>query len=296
MIVALSSAACAVAGSFVQLLAFRAAGGVGSTMFTVAAALAHLRLAPPSLRGRATGACGTAASSWARSPGRWPAGARRGQPARTVSSSTRRCSCRWHGGRGCRARGTGLAPHEPGPVRPAVTFGTLLAHRSFRAALLSNVLNGWTVYGVRVALVPLYVIGGAPAAEHLVRRRAHRVRRGNRRRTADRRAVVRPERPPPGRRGGSAVVAVTALWLGFATSHGGAGGRGAAVRRRHRADEPGGERLGRRPRHDGATATSRWPGLAGFQMVGDPAPSSARWWQEPSSSGAAMPQGSRRCR
>ena len=59
VIVALSSAACAAAADFAQLLFFRAAGGVGSTMFTVAETALVIRLAPPGRRGRAAGACGT---------------------------------------------------------------------------------------------------------------------------------------------------------------------------------------------------------------------------------------------
>jgi MFS family permease len=68
VVVALSSAACAVAGDYAQLLAFRTVGGLGSMMFTVAAA--------PLIIGRG--------SSWARRWGRssvprwwWSARARR---------------------------------------------------------------------------------------------------------------------------------------------------------------------------------------------------------------------------
>ena len=56
LVVGLSSAACAVAADFGELLAFRAVGGVGSTMFTVSAAALLVRLAPPRLRGRASAA------------------------------------------------------------------------------------------------------------------------------------------------------------------------------------------------------------------------------------------------
>ena len=56
LIVGISSAACAAAADFRQLLVFRAAGGVGSAMFTVSAAALLVRLAPARMRGRAAAA------------------------------------------------------------------------------------------------------------------------------------------------------------------------------------------------------------------------------------------------
>src|SRR6478735_409663 len=58
-VVAASSAACAFAADYGQLLAFRAAGGLGSTMFTVSAASLLVRISPPAMRGRASGAWAT---------------------------------------------------------------------------------------------------------------------------------------------------------------------------------------------------------------------------------------------
>jgi MFS family permease len=59
LVVALSSAACATATGYLQLLIFRAVGGIGSTLFTVSAALLLIQITPPSLRRRATGAWAT---------------------------------------------------------------------------------------------------------------------------------------------------------------------------------------------------------------------------------------------
>jgi DHA1 family tetracycline resistance protein-like MFS transporter len=59
LIVAASSAACAFATDYGQLLIFRAAGGLGSTMFTVSEASLLVRVSPPALRGRAAGAWAT---------------------------------------------------------------------------------------------------------------------------------------------------------------------------------------------------------------------------------------------
>src|SRR5690349_20636588 len=54
-----------------------------------------------------------------------------------------------------RARGRADPAHS---VVATVTFGAVLRVPVFRAALASNFVNGWTVYGVRVALVPLFVV------------------------------------------------------------------------------------------------------------------------------------------
>ena len=103
LVVALSSAACAVAAGFPQLLVFRAAGGVGSAMFTVSAAALLVRLAPHRMRGRASAAwsggflLGTVARSltrwWAtpgRSPGRWWRGSSSNGPGTPPGSPRRR--------------------------------------------------------------------------------------------------------------------------------------------------------------------------------------------------------------
>ena len=55
LIVALSTGACAFAQAYWQLLLFRSLGGIGSTMFTVSSISLLVRLAPPALRGRASG-------------------------------------------------------------------------------------------------------------------------------------------------------------------------------------------------------------------------------------------------
>jgi MFS family permease len=54
-VVALSTGACAFAGSYWQLLVLRGLGGIGSTMFTVSALSLLIRLAPVRMRGRASG-------------------------------------------------------------------------------------------------------------------------------------------------------------------------------------------------------------------------------------------------
>lgn len=155
VVVAVSSAACAFATNFGQLLVFRAVGGIGSTMFTVAAALLLIRIVPPSLRGRAAGAWATGSLLGAL------AGPLVGAALITVHLRApfllyaallvlTAVVC----GR------TLTQPTGPAADRPpeARTFATALRNPTFRAALSSNFVYGWTVYGIRIALVPLYVV------------------------------------------------------------------------------------------------------------------------------------------
>ena len=60
LIVAASTAACAFAQDYWQLLVFRGLGGAGSVMFTVASMALVVRLAPPESRGRVSGAYASA--------------------------------------------------------------------------------------------------------------------------------------------------------------------------------------------------------------------------------------------
>ena len=60
LIVAASTAACAFAQGYWQLLLFRGLGGIGSVMFTVASMALVIRLAPPESRGRVSGAYASA--------------------------------------------------------------------------------------------------------------------------------------------------------------------------------------------------------------------------------------------
>ncbi len=53
-VVAVSTGGCAFATAYWQLIALRLLGGIGSTMFTVSALSLLIRVAPPSMRGRAS--------------------------------------------------------------------------------------------------------------------------------------------------------------------------------------------------------------------------------------------------
>jgi MFS family permease len=61
------------------------------------------------------------------------------------------------------------APAEQ--VHTEVTMRAALAHRAYRAALVSNFATGWSVFGVRMAVVPLFisdVMGRGPRMTGLV--------------------------------------------------------------------------------------------------------------------------------
>jgi MFS family permease len=157
VIVAVSTGACAFAQQYWQLLLFRALGGTGSTMFTVSAVALLIRLSPPSMRGRASGL-------WATSflmgniAGPLVGGG-------LVSVSLRApflvycvsllvaASVAWLFLR----RSTLAAPDRSDGV-PVVTVREALGHRTYLAALVSNLANGWAVFGVRISLIPLFVV------------------------------------------------------------------------------------------------------------------------------------------
>ncbi|MGW5644883.1 MFS transporter [Saccharopolyspora sp. NPDC003752] len=156
-IVGISTAACAFAGSYWQLLIFRALGGTGSTMFTVSAVALLVRLAPPHLRGRASGV-------WATSfllgnvSGPIIGGVMVGYSLRLpfITYGIALFIAAFIGW--LLLRKSTLAAPQPDNGAPSMTVRQALSQRAYRAAMLSNFSNGWAVYGVRIALVPLFVV------------------------------------------------------------------------------------------------------------------------------------------
>ncbi|WP_020668254.1 MFS transporter [Amycolatopsis nigrescens] len=156
-IVAGGSLACAVVNEYWQLLLFRSLSGIGSTMFTVSAVGLLIRIAPPELRGRASGLWGT--------------GFLLGSVAGPVlGGGLVEVSLRapfvvygvalivvtvlvW-----AQLRNSGLASRADAEEAPEMTFMQALRHPAYRAALSSNFANGWLVFGVRTSLIPLFVV------------------------------------------------------------------------------------------------------------------------------------------
>jgi DHA1 family tetracycline resistance protein-like MFS transporter len=157
-VVALTTAAMAFATEYWHLIALRGLGGIGSTMFTISALSLLIRLAPPQMRGRASGA--------------WATGFLLGNivgplaGGGLVAISLRAPFLVYAavlvvvvGLSGLMLRGRIVAADIPGIELPAaVRFRDALGHPAYRAALVASFGNGWAVFGARVALVPLLVV------------------------------------------------------------------------------------------------------------------------------------------
>ncbi|RBY87782.1 MFS transporter [Blastococcus sp. TF02A-30] len=160
-IVAVTTGLAGLAGSFPVFLALRAAGGVGSAMFTVSALSLLLRVAPPTHRGRA-------AATW---QGGFILGGIAGPAAGgLLAELSPRLPFFLYAGFLIVAGAVGLAllrtapagpagPHAAGPdlEQGPVPLGAALRTRAYIAALVANLGVGWVLFGVRNSLVPLYV-------------------------------------------------------------------------------------------------------------------------------------------
>jgi MFS family permease len=165
-IVGISSTACAFADSYWQLLVFRALGGIGSTMFTVSGVGLLIRLAPPHLRGRASGL-------WATSfllgniSGPIVGGLVVGYSLRLpfITYGVALFIAAFLGW--FLLRKSTLAAPVRDDETPKMPLGEALRNRAYLASLLSNFGNGWAVLGVRLALVPLFVVEALKAPESM---------------------------------------------------------------------------------------------------------------------------------
>lgn len=159
VIVSASTLACAFAQSYWQLLLFRAAGGIGSTMFTVSALALLIRLAPADIRGRASGFF-SAGFLMGSITGPLIGGALVGFGLRMpfvvyaialiVASLVVATLLRGVGGR--------PAVDALAPAVEPLSFVEALRDSAYRAILTSNFTQGFASMGVRVALVPLFVV------------------------------------------------------------------------------------------------------------------------------------------
>ncbi|MDQ3764163.1 MAG: MFS transporter [Actinomycetota bacterium] len=156
-LVCLSTGACALAGEYWQLLVLRSLGGIGSTMFTVSAVALLIRLTPPPLRGWST-------SLWSSSfllgsvtgplvGGGLIAISLRAPFVAYAAALFVAAAVAW-----LFLRHSTLVGVVSAKDIPAVTVREALGHPAYRAALVSNFANGWAVFGVRIALVPLFVV------------------------------------------------------------------------------------------------------------------------------------------
>lgn len=166
LIVAASTAACAFAQDYWQLLIFRGLGGAGSVMFTVASMALVVRLAPPESRGRVSGAYASAfliGNVCGPIVGGMLAGFGLRIPFLAYAAALVLAAL---------VVQTQLS-HVPGKSRkdgslePPMGLGEALRDSAYRAGLFSSFANGWATFGVRMATVPLFAVaalGAGPAA------------------------------------------------------------------------------------------------------------------------------------
>jgi len=155
LVVAASSAATAFAQSYWQLLAFRSLGGIGSVMFTVSAMGLLVRLAPPTIRGRVSALYG--ATFLLGSIAGPVVGGLLAQFGMRVPFLV------YSGTRVVAAVLIGVLLEDPRQTqetgRPTVepmTVREAFADPAYRAVVTSGFANGWSNFGVRVAMVPLF--------------------------------------------------------------------------------------------------------------------------------------------
>ncbi|MFQ4147488.1 MFS transporter [Arthrobacter sp. LAPM80] len=171
LIVAASSAACAFAQNYWQLLVYRGLGGIGSTMFTVAAMGLIIRLAPPAARGRVSSLySGSFLLGNIAGPavGGLLAGFGMQLPFLVYAAALVLVAIL-------------VATQLPAAIalpaqlqaaaNPDVRKQVILPLRSalgisaYRAVLTSGFANGWSAMGIRMALVPLFAtvaLGAGP--------------------------------------------------------------------------------------------------------------------------------------
>jgi len=163
-IVAVSSALAGLAQSYTQLLLLRGVGGIGSAMFTVAAISLLLRVVDADQRGRATGLWQSGFLIGA------IAGPAIGGPLTNISL---RAPFFVYAGTLAAAGGIGLAfltraalhdKEQTARAAATVTLPQALRVSGYRAALVTNLGNGWALFGVRSSLIPLFVTEGLGAS------------------------------------------------------------------------------------------------------------------------------------
>lgn len=167
LIVAVTTGLIAVAQSYWQVVVLRALGGIGSTMFTVSAMSLIVQFSPPKIRGR----CSSAYAS----------GFLIGSILGPVLGSCltplgMRIPFLLYGLVVLLAAGVvaWFMPREhavqvtSGQRLPAMRFGDAWRDPAYRLSLFSAFANGWTNFGARVAVLPLFAAAtferGAAAA------------------------------------------------------------------------------------------------------------------------------------
>jgi MFS family permease len=155
LIVAVSTGACAFAQTYWQLLLFRSLGGFGSAMFTVSSLGLMIRISPPDARGRVAGMFSSAfliGSVGGPVLGSVTAGLGLSAPFAIYGVALLLAAAVVF----VNLKHSSLAASAEDTEAP-VTLRIALRNRAYRSALFSNFATGWSVFGLRIALVPLFV-------------------------------------------------------------------------------------------------------------------------------------------
>nr|WP_245553655.1 MFS transporter [Demetria terragena] len=157
LVVAASSVATAFAQSYGQLLVLRGVGGIGSTMFTVSAMALLVRIAPPQMRGRVSSAY---ASSFLIGGMVGPVlgGALAGWGLRLPFIAYAIALVIAAGVVAVRLSAASLRPAPDAKPQTPMRVREALGDSAYRAALASAFANGWSNFGVRVAVLPQFAV------------------------------------------------------------------------------------------------------------------------------------------
>ena len=162
LIVAASTAACAFAQDYWQLLVFRGLGGAGSVMFTVASMALVVRLAPPESRGRVSGAYASAfliGNVCGPVVGGLLAGFGLRVPFLVYAAALVLAALVVQ----TQLSHVPAASRPGGSTAPAMELREALRDSAYRAGLFSSFANGWATFGVRMATVPLFAVAALNA-------------------------------------------------------------------------------------------------------------------------------------
>lgn len=157
VIVAVSTGASAFAQDYWQLLVFRSLGGIGSTMFTVSAMALLVRLAPPRIRGRVSSMYGSAfLVGGVIGP---VIGGALGEFGMRVPFVVYGIALLIAAAFvGLMLRGTPLRAEPTKGALAPMTVAEAVQDSAYRSAMVSAFANGWTNFGVRIAVLPLFAV------------------------------------------------------------------------------------------------------------------------------------------
>lgn len=159
LVVAASTGAAAIASSYTQFLVLRGLGGLGSAMFTIAATALLVRSSPPEGRARVS-SINQAGFLLGGLLGPVLGGVVAGFGLRapfvfyfiTLVAAAIVVTVALRSKRALRPEAAGTAP-----VAEKMSLSEALAFPSFKALLISVFAFGWTSFGVRVSLIPIFV-------------------------------------------------------------------------------------------------------------------------------------------